>query len=261
MIQVPKNNRKITGSEKQEAGKRLFPLSVPVRAREFGFARQIIQPSRPASACSFFTLRLHLICLVLTLTHGIPPLSATDGVGSFLHRRPPLGSVSRSSAHVVAYRRRSLTRVRRPRTTSSLQGSPRNGCCLSRHHRMDRFLCAFLLPHPLLLVYILLVVDITRFSLSMEISRLMTRDGTAEPVSRERILRHEPGSIFVFPVQLTTCRTGNLTQLIHALAICVTIYYIYMCDADAGRDCRTRLARTNSQARTGTRKNSFSRFS
>ena len=31
--------------------------------------------------------------------------------------------------------------------------------------------------------------------------------------------------------------------------------------ADAGRECRTRLARSNSQARTGTGKNSFSLFS
>ena len=29
--------------------------------------------------------------------------------------------------------------------------------------------------------------------------------------------------IFIFPVQLTTCRIGNLTRLIHTLAICVTI--------------------------------------
>ena len=32
----------------------------------------------------------------------------------------------------------------------------------------------------------------TRFSLSREMSRL-TRDGTAEPVSRDQILRHERG--------------------------------------------------------------------
>ena len=31
--------------------------------------------------------------------------------------------------------------------------------------------------------------------------------------------------------------------------------------ADAGRDCRTHLARPNSQAQTGTGKNSFSLFS
>ena len=34
--------------------------------------------------------------------------------------------------------------------------------------------------------------------------------------------------IFIFPVQLTTCRIGNLTRLIHTLAICVTIHtYIH----------------------------------
>ena len=30
--------------------------------------------------------------------------------------------------------------------------------------------------------------------------------------------------IFIFPVHLTTCRIGNLTRLIHALAICGTIH-------------------------------------
>ena len=35
-------------------------------------------------------------------------------------------------------------------------------------------------------------VSNTRFSLSMEMSRL-TRDGTAEPVSRDQILRHARG--------------------------------------------------------------------
>ena len=29
--------------------------------------------------------------------------------------------------------------------------------------------------------------------------------------------------IFIFPVQLTTSRIGNLTRLIHTLAVCVTI--------------------------------------
>ena len=39
----------------------------------------------------------------------------------------------------------------------------------------------------------------TRFSLSMEMSRL-TRDGTAEPVSRDQILRHARGQgNFHFP--------------------------------------------------------------
>ena len=49
----------------------------------------------------------------------------------------------------------------------------------------------------------------TRFSLSMEVSRL-TRDGTAEPVPQDQILRHarRQGNIH-FPVQLTTGRIGH----------------------------------------------------
>ena len=34
--------------------------------------------------------------------------------------------------------------------------------------------------------------------------------------------------ILFFPVQLTTCRTGNLTRVIHTLAICVTIHTHYI---------------------------------
>ena len=64
----------------------------------------------------------------------------------------------------------------------------------------------------------------TRFSQSMEMSR-PTRDGTAEPVSRYQILRRERGQGNIhFAVQLTTCKIGNLTRLIHTLATCVTIH-------------------------------------
>ena len=68
----------------------------------------------------------------------------------------------------------------------------------------------------------------TRFSLSMEMSRL-TRDGTAEPVSRDQILRHARGQgNIIFPVQLTTSRIGNLTGLIHTLLYVMTIHtYIH----------------------------------
>ena len=64
----------------------------------------------------------------------------------------------------------------------------------------------------------------TRFSLSMEMSRL-TRDETAEPVSRGQILRRdrEQGNIN-FPVQLTTRRIDNLTRLIPLLLYVVTIH-------------------------------------
>ena len=55
------------------------------------------------------------------------------------------------------------------------------------------------------------LVSSTRFSLSMEMSRL-TRDGTAEPVSRDQILSANADRVILFfLVQLTTCRIGNLT--------------------------------------------------
>ena len=61
----------------------------------------------------------------------------------------------------------------------------------------------------------------------------LTRDGTAEPVSRDQILRHARGQgNIIFPVQLTTSRIGNLTRLIDTLLYVMTIYtyihtYIY----------------------------------
>ena len=70
--------------------------------------------------------------------------------------------------------------------------------------------------------------DAGGFSLSMEMSRL-TRDGTAEPVSRDQILRHARGQgNIIFPVRLTTSRIGNLTRLIHTLLYVMTIHtYIH----------------------------------
>ena len=64
----------------------------------------------------------------------------------------------------------------------------------------------------------------------MEMGRL-TRDGTAEPVSRDQILRHARGQgNIIFPVQLTTSRIGNLTRLIHTLLYVMTIHtYIHIC--------------------------------
>ena len=53
----------------------------------------------------------------------------------------------------------------------------------------------------------------------------LTRDGTAEPVSRDQILRHARGQgNIIFPVQLTTSRIGNLTRLIHTLLYVITIH-------------------------------------
>ena len=53
----------------------------------------------------------------------------------------------------------------------------------------------------------------------------LTRDGTAEPISRDQILRHARGQgDILFPVQLTTSRIGNLTRLIHTLPYVMTIH-------------------------------------
>ena len=83
-----------------------------------------VLPSHLASACSFSTLRLNLV-----LTHGIPP-DFRGGVHLFI---PPciLGSVPSLSGHAIAYRWRSVPRVRRHRA-SSPQGNSSNGCCLCR---------------------------------------------------------------------------------------------------------------------------------
>ena len=48
---------------------------------------------------------------------------------------------------------------------------------------------------------------------------------TAEPISRDQILRHARGQgNIIFPVQLTTSRIGNLTRLIHTLLYVMTIH-------------------------------------
>ena len=73
----------------------------------------------------------------------------------------------------------------------------------------------------------------------------LTRDGTAEPVSRDQIPRHARGQgNIIFPVQVTTSRIGNLTRFIHTLLYVMTTYiyihiyiiyiYIYMCDLYTG---------------------------
>ena len=57
----------------------------------------------------------------------------------------------------------------------------------------------------------------------------LTRDGTAEPVSRDQISgTHGDRGILIFTVQLTTSRIGSLTRLIHTLLYVMTIHtYIH----------------------------------
>ena len=46
-------------------------------------------------------------------------------------------------------------------------------------------------------------------------------------LARQNSRTNADRELFIFPVQLTTGRIGNLTRLIHTLAICVTIPYIH----------------------------------
>ena len=64
----------------------------------------------------------------------------------------------------------------------------------------------------------------------------LTRDGTAEPVSRDQILRHARGQgNIIFPVQLTTSRIDSLTRLIHTLLYVMAIHTYVHCVALSAR--------------------------
>ena len=54
----------------------------------------------------------------------------------------------------------------------------------------------------------------------------LTRDGTAELVLHDQIFRqYRDRGIFIFPVQLTTNRIGNLTRLFHTLLYVMTTQF------------------------------------
>ena len=95
------------------------------------------------SACSFSIL----ITLNLVLTHGIPP-EFRGGVHILLPAPHTIGSVPSLSDHAIAYRLRSLPRVRWHRA-SSPQGSSSDWCCLCITTD-QMLLCSSLFPHPLL---------------------------------------------------------------------------------------------------------------
>ena len=88
-------------------GNEYFP--VPVRAWEFGLARRVRQ-SHPALACSLSILRLNMV-----LTNGIPP----EFRGGVHFMKPPyvIGLIPSLSGHAIAYRLRSLPKVRRHRAS------------------------------------------------------------------------------------------------------------------------------------------------
>ena len=88
------------------------------------------------------------LTLNLVLTHGIPP-EFRGGVHIFLPAPHTIGPVPSLSGHAIAYRLRSLPRVRWHRA-SSPRGSSSNGCCLCI--TMDQMLLySSLFPHQLLI--------------------------------------------------------------------------------------------------------------
>ena len=104
-----------------------FP--VPVRAWEFGIARRVRQ-SRPASVCSS-TYSGWIWCFFYVRDSSRVPRRRP-----FVYLKPPyaiIWSVPSLSSHAIAYRWRSLPRVRRHRA-SKPQGSSSNGCCLFMYH-------------------------------------------------------------------------------------------------------------------------------
>ena len=90
--------------------------------------------------------------------------------------------------------------------------------------------------HPIILYYydtivmwsLILFTLSPRFSMDMEMGRLM-RDGTAEPASRDQILRRERGKGNIpFPCSADHEQIWQPYPVNHTLAICVTIYtYIH----------------------------------
>ena len=91
---------------------------------------------------------LLILYTTLNLVLGILP-EFRGGVHVFLPAPHTIGSVPILSGHAIAYRWRSLPRVRWHRA-SSPQGSSSNGCCPCI--TMDQMLlCSSLFPHPLLI--------------------------------------------------------------------------------------------------------------
>ena len=58
---------------------------------------------------------------------------------------------------------------------------------------------------------------------SVQIMSKLARGGTAKPISRDQFsgTNNVDREVFIFPVQLTTSRIGNLTRMIDTLATCV----------------------------------------
>ena len=118
-----------------EQEKRIFPCLSPFAPENFvsrdGFGRPVLRQPAPSPHSGW------IWCL---------PSDFRDGVHLFTPSYA-IGSVPSLSGHAIAYRWRSLPRVRGYRAFSS-QGSSNNGCCFCI--TMDELISALLFsPHPL----------------------------------------------------------------------------------------------------------------
>ena len=149
----------------------------------------------------FFRPRLHLKIWSREtgsagLSHVSPPILHTqaefsafrDGVIVHIDVCTPstaIGSVLSLSSHAIAYRRRSLPRVRRHRA-SRPHGSSSNGCCLLRFHQGPMFVPLFSQTHfgYLLIVNILLMLLIVMVMshTAQELSEAVRGNGSLPPL-------------------------------------------------------------------------------
>ena len=137
------------------------------------------------------------------LTYGIPP-EFRGGV----HMKPPyaIGSVPSLSGHAVAYRWRSLPRVRRHRA-SKPQGSSER--VLPWQITMDQLIFASLT-----------YMRIQQWTVHEECicTQIKIYVNKSANSSTYYVLPTDASTrTFHFPVQLTTSKFGNLTRLIHTL--------------------------------------------
>ena len=138
-----------------EQGKSVFIC--PRSRLRFGLARRV-RPSRPVPRQSAKSQHSDwLTLLIRCLLTGFLPISAAASIYDTVSIPPSaIGSVQSSSSHVIAYRWRSLPRVRRHRANSPQGGSSDNTItgarcylflCRSRHEPINVNL-ASLFPTP-----------------------------------------------------------------------------------------------------------------
>ena len=136
---------KVTSPARGQLNRENEYFPVPVRARDFGLTRQV-RPSRPASACSFSTLRLNL---VLTY-YGILP-AFRGGVHFFyLNHHTPSGQ---SRVYRVTQLRTDGVHCRESAgTVSVILKVVVKRVLPFQVSRQNQPMCASLFPHPRLLV-------------------------------------------------------------------------------------------------------------